>query len=769
VTVAADPPTTSTRPGLAGWFRAKDPQLVATKRSVRAAVVLSGLFAIAHVAFADPQVSLFASFGSFALMLLVDFAGPPRSRLVCYLALFAVGCVFVTLGTAASTDEVAAVVTMAVIGFAVLFAGVAAPEAATASTAALLTFVLPVAVAAPVSEIGPRLVGFALAGAASIPVCLFVWPARGHDGLRRRLSSTLSAVGRLAAGGAAGSRDGTAGAEVDRELHALQAAFAATPYPPTGASAGAAGLAMLVGRTEWLAQNAMLGERDPGGVGRAAVRPILESVAETLEGCARLVDDGDGSERETVSVAEHLRTSTLRLHALVHRELDAEVSGMLSSGERVDRDRSAAPQGSEVDERLETLLDPAFHARALGIATGLAADAALEAAGKSPTGALEPPEGVERDLPHLWTRLRGYLSFQSVWFRNSVRGAAGLALAVAVAEVTNVEHGFWVVLGTLAVLRSNALGTGSTAIRAIGGTAVGFVIGSLLLVGIGSHTAALWALLPVAVLLAGMAPSLISFAAGQAGFTVMVVILFNIIQPQGWRVGLTRIEDVAIGCAVSIVVGLLFWPRGAAAALGRALAEAFVANSAYLSDAVDRLVTSDREVDTGPAYRVAHRCYLRADDAFRQFLGERGSKTVPIETVSKLVSGANRIRLGAYTLASLPTLTLEAGRPELESVAVAGAVLRDAYAAGHRWYEGFAELLAGRREALAPAEQHDRTVHHVLREALDDARARGRRDRLRVVLRMLWADQLLESQRGVQADLAGAAVLFAGRSHPSLL
>jgi uncharacterized membrane protein YccC len=38
------------------------------------------------------------------------------------------------------------------------------------------------------------------------------------------------------------------------------------------------------------------------------------------------------------------------------------------------------------------------------------------------------------------------------------------------------------------------------------------------------------------------------------------------VSPAGWRVGLVRIEDVALGCAVSLVVGLLFWPRGATAA-----------------------------------------------------------------------------------------------------------------------------------------------------------------------------------------------------------
>ncbi len=143
---------------------------------------------------------------------------------------------------------------------------------------------------------------------------------------------------------------------------------------------------------------------------------------------------------------------------------------------------------------------------------------------------------------------------------------------------------------------------------------------------------------------------------------------------------------------------------------------------------------------------------------------------VSIETVTKLFTGANRIRLGAYTLASLAPSNLDPGRPELESVAVAAAVLRDAYATSHRWYEGFAELLAGRRDSLEPAAPHDRTLHRVLRQALDDASVRQRRDRLRVVLRMLWADQLLESQREVQRDLAGAAELFvAQRRHGSLV
>src|SRR5439155_2135896 len=149
-----------------------------------------------------------------------------------------------------------------------------------------------------------------------------------------------------------------------------------------------------------------------------------------------------------------------------------------------------------------------------------------------------------------------HASVRSVWFQNSIRGAAGLAIAVYIAQRTGLQQGFWVVLGTLSVRRSNALGTGWSILSALAGTAVGIVIGALLVVGIGTHEAVLWGVLPVAVLLAAYAPRAISFAAGQAGFTVVLFVLFNLIQPVGWRVGVVRIEYVAIGFAISLGVGL---------------------------------------------------------------------------------------------------------------------------------------------------------------------------------------------------------------------
>jgi uncharacterized membrane protein YccC len=247
--------------------------------------------------------------------------------------------------------------------------------------------------------------------------------------------------------------------------------------------------------------------------------------------------------------------------------------------------------------------------------------------------------------------LTRHASFRSVWFLNSLRGSLALAAAVLVADISDVQQGFWVVLGTLSVLRTNAASTESTALRALGGTLLGFVLGALLLLGIGTSTPALWAALPIAVAVAAYAPGALPFTFGQAAFTVVVLVLFNLLAPAGWRVGLLRIEDVAIGCLVSLVVGVLFWPRGAASVVGDDLADAFRRGAAYLTQAVEwALGTRDEPPDAGAAAVTAG---IRLDEALRGFLAEQGAKRVSKEDLWMLVMASTRLRLTAYSLAGM--------------------------------------------------------------------------------------------------------------------
>jgi rRNA pseudouridine-1189 N-methylase Emg1 (Nep1/Mra1 family) len=77
--------------------------------------------------------------------------------------------------------------------------------------------------------------------------------------------------------------------------------------------------------------------------------------------------------------------------------------------------------------------------------------------------------------------------------------------------------------------------------------------------------------------------------------------------------------------------------------------------------------------------------------------------------------------------------------------------------------------LADRRAELALPSPQTETLHHVLRSAFDEVRARKRPDRVHTALQMLWVDELLESQTSMQADLLTSADLFRRRRHGLLI
>ena len=172
--------------------------------------------------------------------------------------------------------------------------------------------------------------------------------------------------------------------------------------------------------------------------------------------------------------------------------------------------------------------------------------------------------------------------------------------------------------------------------------------------------------------------------------------LYNLIAPVGWRVGELRVEDVAIGVAVSAVVGVFFWPRGVTAVVAEDLADAFHSGGIYLVQATAWALGIRRERPDGAARAVA--AGNRLDDALRGLLSEQGTKRVRKEDVWLLESAALRVRLVAYALAR--EVSPERSRGEgprtvmAESVRLAGEY--DALAArlGHT-PDTVAEELAG--------------------------------------------------------------------------
>jgi uncharacterized membrane protein YccC len=761
---AAQPRRRRTVPGW-DWLRTHDPGYGALRRATRAAVIMPAMFAIGDKVIGNPILATFAAFGSFAMLLLVDFSGPIRDRVLAQSALVVACAVLICLGTLASRSTVAAALAMAVVGFAILFAGVVSAVLAGATTSLLLAFILPVSLPGPVSSIPDRIAGWGLAGAVSVLAISLLWPSPARDPVRRAaidacrgLAERLRADVAWMIGREPDAEDvhRAALAHADQAVESLQHTFFATPYRPTGLTTAARAVVRLVDELRWLNTIVLRSPspRRPGRPNQAACA-VRMAGAEVLAQAAELLDHPGGSSDDLHAALEQMRGALASLEMATTSQLP-ELDESAGDGE--------SSEGSEGRRAraVVSALDPSFRAQELSWVVSQVAintDFAAAAERRSWVERLlgRQPEGLRGPLAAASERAGAHVERSSLWLHNSLRGAAALALAVLVADLSGTQHAFWVVFGTLAVLRSNALNTGQNVLRALLGTTGGFIVGGALVALIGTNTTVLWVLLPIAVLIAGLAPATVSFAAGQAAFTVTLLILYNILAPAGWQIGLTRVEDIAIGSAVSLAVGVLFWPRGAGAALGKALSEAYADSARYLAGAVAYgLGRCDGCAPTAPPPRQeavrAAAAARRLDDTYRGYLTERGAKPIPLAEVTGLVTGVAGVRLAADAVLELweddgpAEGDRSAARRELQS---SSKLMTD-------WYDRFAASLAGAASVPEPLPADEvadgRLVDAVasdLRDSNGHATATG--------VRVIWTGDHLDAVRRLQHMLVEPA------------
>ncbi len=633
-------------------LEARDPEFDALRRAARAGLVIP-LAAGIGLAVGGPQTPLFAIFGSIALLIVVDFPGNRTGRAVSYLGLGVAGAALITLGTLVSPIPWLAVATMFVLGVVVTFAGVLSTAIAAAQRATLLPFVL--TACTPPGPIPERLLGWCIALTVCVPAALFVLPPRHHDELRRQAAQVCTVL--------AHRLDGNAGAkDVNNAMNALFANYVNSDYRPVGLTAGSRALVRVVDDLGWLCDRVNDDTAATLAVMAAPSVRVLRASARLLRVTRVAHRDPDRAE---------LDAALTELRAVAHGRYRDDIAEILREPDDV--------AAMRVGERLLSGRTFGATVAVTGrvIAGAAAADARpvlMRVLGRQVTdsGAAARVLSEREAVTHIPS---GYLATRAVVVRNSLRTGLGLALAVATTHVFPVQHGFWVVLAAASVLRSSALSTGTKVVRAVVGTTLGFVIGALVIELIGVQPAVLWAVLPVVAFLAAFVPDIWSFAAGQAAFTMLVLIVFNLMHPSGWAVGLTRIEDIVVGGAVGVVVSLLLWPRGSAGAVTSAIRAAFDTGTRYLRAAVSRITHGTAAVAVDELGFETMTASRTVDDAIRQYLSEGGG---PADHRAPIVRKANRaakLRAAADLIADIPKPPAAGSYPSTRAVLDAHAAI----------------------------------------------------------------------------------------------
>ena len=608
----------------------RDPEGDAARKALRAAIFVPLAAAASFAVAGDTQTPIFTILGCIALLIATDFPGNRSTRAVGYCGLALNGALLITIGTLAAPHPWVAVPLCFIVGIVISFLGLLGEVVSGGQRAALMIFILPVCIR-PVAPLGDRLFGWVIALLICVPAALFVFPPRYDSELRRQTTRVCAAL--------ADRIEGTCSAqEVSDAIDALRAGFFSSAGRPVTMTAGSRALVRVASDLQWLCDRV---DSDTG----ALLGPTTAPATRVLRACAVVLssDDQPGAHAELDDALAAHRT------AAVSRYRD-DVGDILT-----DPDDATAIQRSRVLMNRRTINGSIG---LIGRIISAAAAADTRPLWARLLGRQLPETGI---ADRVYTKraaigaLGGYLSTGSITVFNSLRSGLALALAVVVTLVFPIQNGLWVVLGALSVLRSSALATGTTGLRAITGTVIGFSIGAVTIGLLGVDPIVMWVLLPIVTFGSTYVSRVGSFMAGQTMFTMMVFIIFNLIQPTGWQVGLIRLEDIALGAAVGLTASVLLWPRGAVAAVRRAIDAALQVSSRYLIAAVTRITrgASEQSDDTVMALSQDTLAAVRTyGDAVRNYLSESAGTVDP--DVLDSDNRIPRLRTTADLIADLP-------------------------------------------------------------------------------------------------------------------
>jgi Fusaric acid resistance protein-like len=158
--------------------------------------------------------------------------------------------------------------------------------------------------------------------------------------------------------------------------------------------------------------------------------------------------------------------------------------------------------------------------------------------------------------------LRGLLEQltpKSIIFRHALRLAVASAIAIAIYKFFRLEHGYWLIITVLVIVKPVFADTRKRAFERV----LGSVAGGILAVIIAALVQNIVILDVLLILFSVLA---FSHVRSNYGFYVLfltpfVVLMIDTVIPGNWEIALVRILDTLIGGAIALVVTYLLRPR----------------------------------------------------------------------------------------------------------------------------------------------------------------------------------------------------------------
>ncbi|MEO1056771.1 MAG: FUSC family protein [Actinomycetota bacterium] len=531
-------------------FSADAPDYIALRRAGRATVVVPLVLVVGLTVIDNTTIAMYGVFAAFVGLVFADYAGPPRSRAAAYTTFLVLGSLAALLGGVLSGSAVLAVVGMFAVGFCITVASSLGGYLPLHVPGVALAFSL--SVLEPLTDAGllDRVLGWSFGAIAALIAAMVLWPINRRRDIELAVADLTDA---LVAG-----LDAPADAQVidamKQQVTAVQA-MVSSPLRPFGPT-----------------------------VREIALFRLIEHLEHSVELITRLSTEQAGDDR-----MDEVRRALLRAGAVLRGERDPRLAfeELPALDESLERARTMLRHDIAVDrpdEAVDVLRAQISPLELMHLIVWIEFDAARAVTNHpheipelttAPELRDAPVDGFGASLGRAWATIASEIRVRGVVMVNAVRVGAALACAVLISEVVDVEHGFWIVLATLLILRSNAHSTTSTAISAVVGTAIGFAVSAMWIAAADGNDVVVAIVFVAAVAVSGYGPGRFGVGVGQASFAVLVVSLFMLLDNPGIDTGVVRVVDVAIGAGSSVALSFVLWPRGARGMLADTAATAF--------------------------------------------------------------------------------------------------------------------------------------------------------------------------------------------------
>jgi uncharacterized membrane protein YccC len=576
-----------------------------------------------------------------------DMGGANRRKAVVMAAATLAGAIACVLGTLSGATLWLAVLLMFVVAFVGGMTNAFGSRAAVVGMTFTMAFVFRLSPpSTPVAAL-ERSVGFIIGGLWAMALSLWLWPTRPFQTAAEAIESFYRQLSTFIA--SAGARGDETPAGPDHVRVAVEAAHikardavVAVRSSLDGQSAIGQRLILLSSNGENLLQSvATLREE----MAIASTRPRYDALQPALHDFLNALADA------TLQIA----------NAVAARGGNVDASAVRAAAQRVDAEVTSLMRASpDLKSELRGLIDLRNLSRGCAFAAGSiqAAIDAVRMRSEDEAGFRRIADGSEMasqeralELHAVLGKIRDNLTFRSLPFRHALRLAVTASLGVAIYKFTGIDHGYWLPLAIVIIMKPDFGGTRQRAAQAALGTVIGGAIATVLALLITNDYVQIALMIPLGLVAFASLPR--SYVVYTVLFTPFFILMIDIVAPGSWQLGIERIVFMLGGAILSFLAVNLLWPSWERERLPQQLGKTIGANRAYLNAVLGAYLnpSSDRAA-VRTAREQANVENVNAEASFQRLIAEPKARQGNLASAYALVTYNQRFYDGVTTLAS---------------------------------------------------------------------------------------------------------------------